>query len=749
MSMRAAGMAGPGLEAAVGDDAEAQRGPGAHLGRHQAFDRAVSELAGDRPVVIGVDDVHFADEQSLRCLVYVIRRIEHAPVMVVLTESSHEGELSALHAETLHLAYCHRVMPAPLTAGGIAEVLAERLGDKPDHDVAEFCAGTSGGSPLLLDALIEDHKNRAAVPNSPVPGPWFRHAVLRSLHRGTPEMLAVARAVAVLGDSATPALIGDMVGADAMTVRWATLGLQAAGLLSGLGFRHGAARLAALADVSARDLRDMYRRAAELLHDNGAPAVTVADHLIAAHEQGWASWPVAILREAAREAVIAGNVPHAVRYLRHAAAHSTDPAELAQITALLADAQWHLDPTTAARYLPAMSRDVRAGLLTGPEALVPVRQLVWQGDFAWAHALLLAVEAGAGRAEAPAANRWWTAFTRTGLGHADADAAALWAGPVAALSPPPAPARADGAGWLSTAARVLQVSPGGPLTPALVALLLLIHLDRPVDVVRWSEGRLGVDRAALTPMRRAVCQIIGSAAALHRGLTAAAAASARDALETITPAGWGVALGVPLSVLIRTAIDAGDLDTAASYVDMPVPSAMRDTPFAVPYLHAVGLHHLAHGRPHIAKARFRVCDALAARWCLDLPGMAVWRDDRVAPSWGAVVRTPAESRSRPRGGRSQRWPGLSGEGMAHEVSARPDGTRGPVADETAEGGLAGLTDAERRVAALAAAGTTNRQIADRLFITVSTVEQHLTKIYRKLNVRSRSGLPAALLRHPG
>nr|WP_246343100.1 LuxR family transcriptional regulator [Actinomadura verrucosospora] len=46
----------------------------------------------------------------------------------------------------------------------------------------------------------------------------------------------------------------------------------------------------------------------------------------------------------------------------------------------------------------------------------------------------------------------------------------------------------------------------------------------------------------------------------------------------------------------------------------------------------------------------------------------------------------------------------------------------------------GLSDAERRVAALAAAGYTNREISEKLFITISTVEQHLTRIYRKLNV---------------
>jgi DNA-binding NarL/FixJ family response regulator len=53
-----------------------------------------------------------------------------------------------------------------------------------------------------------------------------------------------------------------------------------------------------------------------------------------------------------------------------------------------------------------------------------------------------------------------------------------------------------------------------------------------------------------------------------------------------------------------------------------------------------------------------------------------------------------------------------------------------------------LSQAERRVAVLAARGTTNQQIAEELFITVSTVEQHLTRIYRKLGVSRRADLPA-------
>jgi DNA-binding CsgD family transcriptional regulator len=59
-------------------------------------------------------------------------------------------------------------------------------------------------------------------------------------------------------------------------------------------------------------------------------------------------------------------------------------------------------------------------------------------------------------------------------------------------------------------------------------------------------------------------------------------------------------------------------------------------------------------------------------------------------------------------------------------------------------GLDALTPSERRVADLAAAGRTNREIAQELFVTMATVETHLTRVYRKLDLDGREGLPAAL-----
>ncbi|MGW6395927.1 AAA family ATPase [Streptomyces sp. NPDC055103] len=75
--------------------------------------------------------------------------------------------------------------------------------------------------------------------------------------------------------------------------------------------------------------------------------------------------------------------------------------------------------------------------------------------------------------------------------------------------------------------------------------------------------------------------------------------------------------------------------------------------------------------------------------------------------------------------------------------------RGLVVESSAavpapDAGGDGLTEAERRVAAMAAVGCSNREIAEGLHVTVSTVEQHLTRTYRKLRISRRADLPSLL-----
>ncbi len=64
-------------------------------------------------------------------------------------------------------------------------------------------------------------------------------------------------------------------------------------------------------------------------------------------------------------------------------------------------------------------------------------------------------------------------------------------------------------------------------------------------------------------------------------------------------------------------------------------------------------------------------------------------------------------------------------------------------------GVDALTASERRVAELAAQGMTNRDIAQTVFVTQRTIETHLTSVFRKLNIGSRSELAAALAARDG
>jgi DNA-binding CsgD family transcriptional regulator len=62
----------------------------------------------------------------------------------------------------------------------------------------------------------------------------------------------------------------------------------------------------------------------------------------------------------------------------------------------------------------------------------------------------------------------------------------------------------------------------------------------------------------------------------------------------------------------------------------------------------------------------------------------------------------------------------------------------------AQTGRDALTPAELRVVELAAQGNSNKQIAQALFVTLRTVEMHLSNSYRKLDIETREQLPAAL-----
>jgi DNA-binding NarL/FixJ family response regulator len=85
------------------------------------------------------------------------------------------------------------------------------------------------------------------------------------------------------------------------------------------------------------------------------------------------------------------------------------------------------------------------------------------------------------------------------------------------------------------------------------------------------------------------------------------------------------------------------------------------------------------------------------------------------------------------------------EGELHDAFMRATGLSleaGATTRSLADTPPGGLTPREREVAASIAAGRTNREIAEALFISERTVEAHVTNILRKLTVPSRAGIAA-------
>jgi DNA-binding CsgD family transcriptional regulator len=83
-------------------------------------------------------------------------------------------------------------------------------------------------------------------------------------------------------------------------------------------------------------------------------------------------------------------------------------------------------------------------------------------------------------------------------------------------------------------------------------------------------------------------------------------------------------------------------------------------------------------------------------------------------------------------------------GLAARANAEVAAT-GARPRKVVQTGLDALTASERRVAQLAAEGMSNKEIAQTLFVTIKTVEVHLSHAYRKLDITSRVQLDEALL----
>jgi len=290
--------------------------------------RLCANLGRRSPLLLCIDDVHWADQASLRFLHYLGRRVEELPVAVVAAArpaGSQEGSplLAALAgppAEVLVL--------APLSEQAVAELVRLGLGAEAEPAFAAACHEVTGGVPFLVHELVraiaEEGIEPTAVACSRVAALAPRavsHSVVQRLSRLPAAARELARAAAVLGE-ADLRLAAGLAGVDPGAAATAADELAAAGILEQgrpLRFVHPIVRAAVDADLSPGERAGLHAAAARRLADEGASAHRIAAHMLATDPAG-DDWVVGSLLPAARTAIADGAPDSAVAYLRRALA---------------------------------------------------------------------------------------------------------------------------------------------------------------------------------------------------------------------------------------------------------------------------------------------------------------------------------------------------------------------------------------------------------------------------------------------
>ncbi|MEU9291537.1 AAA family ATPase [Streptomyces sp. NPDC048275] len=760
---------------------------GSRVESMQQLGAQLRELSTDVPVVICVDDAHHADDGSLDHLQYLARHVRSARILIVVA--------LALHHESQRPAFVTELMRRP----DFRRIELDRLSRPEVGDAARavghgHLAGPlydlSGGNPLLLRALFEECPSAPAAGPRPRPGGPYAMAVAACLHRSGPVAASVAQACVLLGTLATPQRIARMLGLAPHVVRQGLTALEASGVLRDAQARHPAAHDAVLSGVAADNRGHLHRRAALVLREDSCPAARVADHLLAAADTyaggRWTATAAEFeaLRDAAEALSADDDALRAVRLLELARQACADEAQRNAVGIRLARLASRLDPAAAERHLDAAVTALRCGLLDAEQVQPLAQLLIAQGrcadvadlfadaDDAQPKGLVLPAIPTAG-ATAPAGEQLLRSARLTeatvvpirqalfDLVHSDHPERALpwsrrlieesehrgapgWQAAFATLHAQALLRTGDLAGAGSFATRALEVLPEQSTgTSAYSATAVLI---RACDAMgQYTEA----SRRADQPVPRGLLGTLHGPAFLRaRGLHQLTGGQPRSALADFLEAGrllgtWGI--DSPAYLPWRTdaaeaLLSLGRPEQAARLAgeQLARPDGQRPWPKGLALrIQALASPSVQRRMSLLTQAQeelHRSGDRLAtARVMADL-GRAT-QADGARPAKGEALLQAA-------------WQ-LAGEcgaaPLCREILPQaPLG--GAVRTPSPPGAEAGarLSSSEHRVATLAAQGLTNREISAKLYLTVSTVEQHLTKVYRKLRISSRGDLPLEL-----
>jgi DNA-binding CsgD family transcriptional regulator len=288
---------------------------GARLDLLEGILTALERLWTDRSLVLAVEDLQWADPESLTCLYHLARRLPAAPVAVLLTyrPSPHGPELDALIGSLLGLGAL-AVPLGPLDGPTVSDLAAQVLGAPPGPTLVHQL-DRAGGNPLFVSALLEALRAEGVlrITEGRVEGlrdiapPSLHLTILRRLAFLSAPSLELLRLASILGTCFSPHDLCLLAGRPAPALMATLREALDAGFLheqgDQLAFRHDMVWEAIYEDQPRGVRRALHLAAGEALAVAGAPAPRVAAHLERGAEPGDAR-AIEWLRRAAREVAL-------------------------------------------------------------------------------------------------------------------------------------------------------------------------------------------------------------------------------------------------------------------------------------------------------------------------------------------------------------------------------------------------------------------------------------------------------------
>ncbi len=286
-----------------------------------------ANLADLSPLVVIVDDAHWADPPSLRWLAYMARRIEELPILLLLASRPRAPGVDAGLLVELAVKSAEIIRPSPLSEDGAGRMVREGLSAGAASEFCRACHAVTNGNPFLLHELIGQLAADRVTPTAEaaagigeIQPETVSRAVLLRLRRLPEAARELVQAVAVLDAHATLGRAAELAGLGRDDAAEAADALAAADILAvgrPLEFVHPLVRAAVHGEIPRAQRGEAHARAARLLERDGLGIEDQAAHLLATEPAGERA-VTATLAAAARDAAARGAPEAAAAYLRRA-----------------------------------------------------------------------------------------------------------------------------------------------------------------------------------------------------------------------------------------------------------------------------------------------------------------------------------------------------------------------------------------------------------------------------------------------